>query len=451
MKKISIIGMGLSPEDLTAKHLELIQKADILIAGKRHLSYFEDHPGEKIPITKELSLLTEYIKANMNQKAIVILASGDPLYYGIGHFLTTALDPEYIDIYPNISAVSAAFSRIKESWHDAHIISLHGRDEKDEDLSSVLARKDKIALFTDKIRNPAWVAKKIIEIQESGVGSQKPEEFKICVLEQLGTESEKVAWYTPEQAAEKQFSDPNLVILKRNQESVSSYQLAVSTYQLPVTNSQPPIANSKPPIANRQPPIANSQPPTANIGYPDHLFVHEQGLITKAEIRAITLSKLRLEPGHILWDLGAGSGSVSIEASGFIRHGEIYAVEKNPLRIEHIRQNKENFNIKNLKIIKANLPEKMKELPRPDRIFIGGGGSSLKEILDAACKFLKLKGIIVINTVLLQNIDTALNSLKQSGFKTDIIQVQINRSKDMPWGERLEALNPVWIISAFKP
>jgi len=245
----------------------------------------------------------------------------------------------------------------------------------------------------------------------------------MCVLEQLGTESEKVAWYTPEEAAEKQFSDPNLVILKRNQESVTSYQLPVTSYKQP----------------------------TANIGYPDHLFIHEQGLITKSEIRAITLSKLRLEPGHVLWDLGAGSGSVSIEASGFIKHGEIYAVEKNPRRIEHIRQNKENFGVTNLKIIEANLPEKMKELPLPDRIFIGGGGSHLKEILESACNLLKPKGIIVINTVLLQNIDTALNSLKQSGFKTDIIQVQINRSKEMPWGERLEALNPVWIISAVKP
>ena len=415
--------MGLSTEDLTAKHLELIKKADILIAGKRHLSCFEDHPGEKMLITKELSLLTEYIKANMNHKAIVVLASGDPLYYGIGHFLTAALNPEYIDIYPNISAISAGFSRIKESWHDANIISLHGRDKEDESLSAALAEKDKIAVFTDKKRNPAWLAKKIIEFQASGVRSQKSESLKMCVLEQLGTESEKVAWYTPEEAAEKQFSDPNLVILKRNQESVTSYQLPVTSYKQP----------------------------TANIGYPDHLFIHEQGLITKSEIRAITLSKLRLEPGHVLWDLGAGSGSVSIEASGFIKHGEIYAVEKNPRRIEHIRQNKENFGVTNLKIIEANLPEKMKELPLPDRIFIGGGGSHLKEILESACNLLKPKGIIVINTVLLQNIDTALNSLKQSGFKTDIIQVQINRSKEMPWGERLEALNPVWIISAVKP
>ncbi len=269
--------MGLSPEDLTAKHIELIQKADVLIGGKRHLSCFEDHPGEKIPITKELSLLTEYIKSNMDQKAIAVLASGDPLYYGIGHFLITALDPEYIDIYPNISAVSAAFSRIKESWHDAHIISLHGRDEGDESLSTVLAEKDKIAFFTDKIRNPAWLAKKIIE-------SQKSEAFKMCVLEQLGTKSEKVAWYTPEEAVGQQYSDPNLVILKRSQ---------------------------KPEVRSQKSKVRIPLP-----GNPDHFFVHEQGLITKSEIRAITLSKLRLEPGQILWDLVREAAQYQLKHQG---------------------------------------------------------------------------------------------------------------------------------------
>ncbi len=401
MKPISIIGMGLSPHDLTAKHLEMINGADIIIGGKRHLDFFKDSTALKKEITKDIKGLIEYIKSQTKKKSIVILASGDPLFFGIGPLLINSLGPENITVYPNISSVAGSFSRIKETWHDVHVISMHGRQHEREFLNA-LEEKDKIAVFTDPEKNPAWLARFLLEKGEAN--------FNMCVLEQLGTPSERFDWYPLPQAAEMRFSEPNLVVLKR---ILSPLEEKMDLY----------------------------------LGIPEKKYNHQKGLITKAEVRAVTLSKLCLKSDHILWDLGAGSGSIAIEASLFLKKGDIFAVEKRLDRIEQIRLNKKRFNVKNLKIIQAVLPNGLENLPRPDRIFIGGGGRDLEKIIISASKYLKPDGVMTINTVLIPNVEAALRTLENIGFRTEIVQVQISRGKNMPWGERLEAENPVWIIS----
>jgi precorrin-6B C5,15-methyltransferase / cobalt-precorrin-6B C5,C15-methyltransferase len=186
------------------------------------------------------------------------------------------------------------------------------------------------------------------------------------------------------------------------------------------------------------------------LGAPDAWFEHEKGLITKAEIRAVTLSKLRLGPRHTLWDLGAGSGSVGIEAALFITAGKIIAVEKDPRRVAQIKANAKRFGVKNLRAVQAAVPEGLAGLPRPHRVFIGGGGRHLPGIITAAARCLRPDGILVVNTVLLKNLDAAAETLRQLGFRTEIVQVQVLRGQDMPFSARLEALNPVWIITGVR-
>ncbi|HEX5680369.1 MAG TPA: precorrin-6Y C5,15-methyltransferase (decarboxylating) subunit CbiT, partial [Desulfobacterales bacterium] len=161
------------------------------------------------------------------------------------------------------------------------------------------------------------------------------------------------------------------------------------------------------------------------------------------------LSKLRLGPRHTLWDLGAGSGSVAIETALFITAGKILAVEKEPQRVAQIKTNAKRFGVENLRAVQAALPQGLADLPRPHRVFIGGG-RDLVAIITAAARCLRPDGILVVNTVLLENLSAASETLRQLGFQTEIVQVQVARGQQMPFSARLEALNPVWIITGVR-
>jgi precorrin-6Y C5,15-methyltransferase (decarboxylating) len=402
LKPVAVIGIGLSPEDLTARHWQIIRAADILVGGKRLLDYFKDSTARKMTIDKNIAEAVEFIKDRMATQAVVVLASGDPLFFGIGSILVDALGSQNVVIYPNISSVAAAFARIKEPWSKVRVVSLHGR-KSERELYHALDEENVVVVFTDPSHNPAWIAKRLVE--------ENLENLMFCVLESLGTADEHFRWYPPAQAAEAAFAEPNLVIIKRCPEDLPTKQ-------------------------------------APHLGMPDDCYAHEKGLITKSEIRAITLAKLRLLPDHILWDIGAGSGAVSVEAALLVNRGKVFAVEKNPERIKQIEINKSLFGVKNLEILQAAVPDGLGQLPRPDRIFIGGGGQALKTIITSAVSFLKPGGRIVVNTVLLPNIQTATDTLTDLDYTAEVVQIQINRSRKMPWAQRLEAQNPVWIISA---
>jgi precorrin-6Y C5,15-methyltransferase (decarboxylating) len=401
---IDVIGMGLGPDDLTSKHRSIIERADILIGGKRLLDFFSTLPAEKKIIGKNLDEVIVYIRQRMKRRSIVVLASGDPLFYGIGAKLVETFGPERVTIHPNVSSVAAAFARIKEPWGGVRVLSLHGR-KNESGLLKCLTEEDRVAVLTDPERSPAWLARRILDSLGGG--------FRMAVLEALGTAAERCGWYGLEDAAEMHFGEPNLVVLKRAAAG----------------------------DAARRP---------LSLGTPDDEFEHPRGLITKSEVRAVALSKLRLAPGQVLWDLGAGSGSVAIESSLLIGCGKIVAVEKDPQRVSQIKANAKRFGVRNVRAVRAELPEGLERLPRPDRIFIGGGGRKLPPIISGAVRHLRPNGVVVINAVLLQNVHDAAAALRRLGFDTEVVQVQIHRSQEMPWGERLEALNPVWIVTGIR-
>jgi precorrin-6B C5,15-methyltransferase / cobalt-precorrin-6B C5,C15-methyltransferase len=402
--RIQVVGVGLGLQDLTAHHRDIIVRADLLIGGKRLLALFPDSPAEKKAIGKDLKEVIACIRRHMARRSIVVLASGDPLFYGIGANLVEAFGAERVVIHPNVSAAAAAFARIGQPWQEARVVSLHGKRNPGV-LLELLRSEDTVAVLTDPAHDPAGLARLLLE---HDLGS-----FRMCVLEALGTASERVGWHELRPAASMKFQEPNIVVLKRCHDS-----------------------------ADRQRPLV--------LGAPDAWFDHEKGLITKAEVRAVTLSKLRLGPRHTLWDLGAGSGSVAVEAGLFITTGKILAVEKDLQRCEQIKANAKRFGVKNLRAVQATLPEGLAGLPRPHRVFIGGGGRDLPGIITAAARGLRPDGILVVNTVLLKNLEAAAETLRQLGFRTEIVQVQILRGQDMPFSTRLEALNPVWIITGVR-
>lgn len=401
-ESIAVVGIGVGAGDLSRRQRAVIQQADLLVGGRRHLSFFQDMDVCTLEIDRNLSALVEKIRTRMGRQSIVVLASGDPLFFGIGAFLVSRLGRRHVRLYPNVTAAAAAFGRIREPWSRAGVVSLHGRRGHLE-LLTALREKKLVAVYTDRKNNPARVARLLLD---SGV-----RDVSMCVCENMGLDSEKIRWTDLDQAADGKFSDLNVVILKHRDEKA----------RLPVPS----------------------------MGLPEDFFDHQEGLITKREIRAVSLARLDLQEGQILWDLGAGSGSVGLEASILLRNGAVWAVEKDLRRVADIEANREKLRAFNVTVVRAELPRGLETLPDPDRVFIGGGGRQLPAIIAAVAGRLTDGGVMVINTILLQSLQSAMAILKEKDFTTDLIQLQVNRQRSMAGGIRLAAENPVFILTAY--
>lgn len=401
-RRIHVVGLGVFPDELTAAQRKIIERAEVLVGGRRLLARFADSPAEKHAIGRDVDAVIAVIGRRLGRKRVVVLASGDPLFFGIGSRLIEAFGRERVAVHPNVSSVAAACARLGEPWGGLPVVSLHGRRGGDE-LLRTLAEAGRAAALTDPDHGPAWIAGRVRAALGDG--------FRIGVAEALGEPGERTAWYPLAEAAAGRFADPNVVVLRRAA-----------------------------PTAPRRRPL--------RLGTPESWFERERGLITKSEVRAVALAKLRLGRGHVLWDLGAGSGAVAIEAALLTGGSPAVAVEKVPRRAEQIRANARRFDVRRLSVVQAELPSGLSGLPDPDRVFIGGGGRELPRIIRAAAARLRPGGVLVVNTVLLETATAAAAALRRLGFLTETVQVQVNRSRPMPFGERLEAVNPVWIVSA---
>ncbi|MBL0713776.1 MAG: precorrin-6y C5,15-methyltransferase (decarboxylating) subunit CbiE, partial [Desulfosarcina sp.] len=154
---VDVIGMGMSPRDMTAIHLRMIDEAQILVGGRRHLEAFPDVAARRIEITHDLKRIADVIDREMDTRRIVVLASGDPLYFGIGAYLIRMLGRKRVRVWPNINTLAAAFARIGRPWHDAAVVSLHGRDN-DHGLLESMDRRAWLAVFTVDRHLPDWIA-----------------------------------------------------------------------------------------------------------------------------------------------------------------------------------------------------------------------------------------------------------------------------------------------------
>lgn len=402
MPKVHIVGLGVDHGDLTPIISRRIQSAEVLVGGDRLLAMFQDHPGVKVPIKSPLGDVIERINQELKlHRDVVVLADGDPGFFGIGKRLIDDFGKDTVIIYPNVTTLQIAASRLKIPWHDIHTVSLHGRKDL-QSLLTALVRNDRVAVFTDPNFHPAKIAD---ELKHKGVDT-----FKIYVFEDLGTESEQIRCFELREVAKQSFSLLNFVILER----------------------------TKPPEIS------------LSLGLDDDLYLHQKGLITKKEIRAAGLSALKIEPRHTLWDLGAGCGSVAIEASLLAYEGIVLAVEKDLERVQLIRKNIRRMGAYGVKVIHGEMPGCLESLPDPDRVFIGGGMGKDNRVLEEACKRLKPGGNLVLHLVLMSSLARAKDYLKALEWPFSITQVQVSRSKSTAGDQRLDALNPVFIFSSTK-
>ena len=187
------------------------------------------------------------------------------------------------------------------------------------------------------------------------------------------------------------------------------------------------------------------------LGLPDDAFEQRRpnkGQITKREVRAVSLYSLGLRHDSVVWDIGAGTGSVSVEAALIASEGQIYAIERDTDSLPLLEANVVNLGSDNIHIVNGEAPDALKSLPNPDSVFVGGSGGTLSEILEYANSRLKPNGTIVVNLAVLERTSETYHLLKKLGLTAEITQVASSRGKEMPDGAvRLEALNPVFIVS----
>ena len=403
MTQIHVVGVGLDPEDLLPGIAKRIAKAEVLVGGTRLLERFKDHPARKLPIKSPLDEMITRVKEEMlSGKEIVVLADGDPGFFGIGKRLVAAIGKENLRFYPNVCTLQAAAARLKIPWEDIRTISLHGRKDLSP-LFRALVGHDRVGVFTDKDSNPGRLAE---ALRDRGVDT-----FIMHVFEDLGQKGERIGSFEIQDLEGRSFSPLNFVLLDRKKHP-----------ELPL-----------------------------HLGMDENLYIHEKGLITKREIRAAGLSLLEVQASDTVWDLGAGCGSVAIEASLLANEGQVLAVEKNRSRCESIRLNIRRTGAYGVEVIQGQMPGCLEVLADPDRVFMGGGVRRGSGVLEEVVKRLKPGGKLVVHVVLMGSLQHAIEVLIGEGWPLSITQIQVSRSQSLAGDLRLEALNPVYILRATKP
>lgn len=415
---IAVVGVGLDGRDgLTPAVQEIIEQARVLAGSKRHLSYFVHHPAQKINLDNlqtGLEAIAKLTTATADHYGVVILTSGDPLFFGLGRLLLERFPATELEFYPHLSSIQLAFNRLKIPWQDARLVSVHGR-ATDELAKFLQQGQGKIALLTDSNNHPGAIARLFLALA-------LPVNYSFYVCENLGAATEKISHFAPEDLVQlsnltaADFSALNVLILVREAQPE-----ALNLNHLPL------------------------------MGLPDSSFLSfgdRPGLITKKEVRLAILGELALQPSQVVWDIGAGTGSVSIEIARLCPTSKILAIEKTAMGSTLITKNSLRFKVDNIQSINGKAPDVLENLPVCDRIFIGGSGGKITDILDACSHKLKNKGLIVMAFATIEYQLRAIDWLINHDWQYRLLQLQISRSVPLNHLTRLTPLNPVTIITA---
>lgn len=418
MSLIHVVGVGLEgASGLNPDTQHLVQAATLLVGSARHLGYFPEPKAARV-VLGDLGAAIAQIRTHLaatTSALVVVLTSGDPLFFGLGRLLLLEFAVDQLTFHPHVSSMQLAFSRVKVPWQEARMISAHGRS-LDELIQALQQGVSTLAVLTDPTNTPSAIAQLVLALE-------LPAPYQIWVCENLGGVDERIIAATsePSQLAalvQQTFAPLNVMVLQRTDQTV-----ALDVAALPL------------------------------FGIPDQVFCSfpdRPGLITKREVRTLALAELALQPEHVVWDIGAGTGSVSIEIARLCPTAKIFAIEKTAVGISLIQQNSQRFQVNTVEPIQGTAPDVLRSLPHPHRIFIGGSGGQLSAILDSCGARLTPGGRIVLALATLDHLSTTLSWLQspaqQQHWQHRLLQVQLSRSIPVATLTRWAPLNPVTLV-----
>ena len=407
MAAVTVVGIGADGcAGLSARAAGAVARAQILVGGDRQLAFFPQFEGRRIVLGGGLEATLDTIRDLSGEQQVCVLASGDPLFFGIGARVVEAVGSGHVEILPHPSSVQWAFARIQMSWEDARFVSVHAR--RLEGFAVRVKRCRKVACLTDADNNPAVLARHLLAFGDG--------DWRAWLCEQLGGPGERIRKVSlHELAGWTDFAPLNVLLLARDP-------------------------------AWRSPPIIPFAPETEFARR-----MPDRGLITKREVRMLSLAALGLRHDSVVWDVGAGSGAVAIEAAQLACEGEVWAVEVDPEGVALCRDNARAMGADNVRVVAGMAPEALAGLPAPDAVFVGGSKGRLGEILSACLARLAPGGRLVVNAITVDTIAAAYAFFGASALVPEVVVINVARGERIADTMRYAALNPVHILAVTRP
>lgn len=399
MSRITVI--GLDGRSLDAEAWEYLGEAALVVGGERHLAALGVEPERSVVLKGDLSSSLGRIEAN--DGPVVVLASGDPGFFGIVRLLAGRFGPGNLRVVPAASSVALAFARVGLPRDDAVTVSAHGRESRR--AVNACRAHPKVAVLTSPDFGPAGLAREL-----AGLGRT------FFVAERLGGEDERVFRGDWSAVASMEWEDPNVVLVVDEERAVGG-----------------------------KPWISGSLEGTGRWALHEDEFEHRSGMITKPEARALVLARLGPGTGDLVWDVGAGSGSVAVECARF--GAAAIAVERDPESCARIRRNAARHRAY-VQVVEGEAPEALRDLPEPDAVFVGGSGGHFEEILKLCA--VRARRAVVLTLIGLERVVPAGKILTGWGLEVETTLLQASRVKGVGSLHRLSAGTPVFVVAGRK-
>jgi precorrin-6B C5,15-methyltransferase / cobalt-precorrin-6B C5,C15-methyltransferase len=409
--KIHIIGIGDDGlEGVISPARQLVEQAQLIVGAEPTLAKLPKSAAQRLVIGGNLDQAIERLSRAGNER-VVVLASGDPLFYGVARYLCDKLGKDRFEVVPHVSSMQLAFARVKESWEEAFLTNLANRP-LDQAIDKIRGAT-KVGLFTSDAYPPKTVAKALLD--------RRIDYFSAYVCENLGSPDERVTQGELAEIAGQDFSPLNVMILVRR----------------PNVPDRPSEAIGRRLFGNADDAFLQSKP--------------KQGLLTPSEVRSMALAEMDLGPTSTVWDIGAGSGSVAIEAAQIAAGGAVFAIEMDAEDHQLITANAERFGVSNLVGVLGKAPEAWKDLPDPDAIFVGGSGREISHVVDLAYARLRPGGRLVASVGSIEGLSAVHQALDRVAKDVNVWMINIARGTYQLERVRFEALNPTFLFSVVKP
>ena len=405
MRKVTIIGAGPGNPDLLPRAaLNAIDIADVVIGAHRALADIDVPPDVvRCELVKTADIVAALTDAASWQRAVVVMTGDVGLFSGARRLVEALSSDAQVDVrvVPGISSASYLAARLARPWQDWRFASAHGVPC---DIVAEAEHAGELFLATSGGEDPSRLSGVLVQ---AGFG-----DARVTVAERLSYPDERITCATASEIAGQTFDDLNVMLIE--------------------------FAGG----------AASSRWPYASSGIPDELFIRADVPMTKQEVRAVALAKLRLTATDTVWDVGAGTGSVSIEAALVARAGSVWAVERNAAGVRLIRENADAFGCGNVHAVPGVAPEALAKLPVPDAVFVGGSAGELPSIVEAALE--KNSQVrLCVPCVTVETLTEACALLSGSRFKGfEACQVSAARAEAVGSHHLMKAQNPVFLVSA---